>query len=104
MNRLCLCLLFEYETVKRLNVATDSILFYAKSDSSRIKTPTLPIERLDESWHAFDAPGLRNGMDYPLFGHKPPTGRHWGWSKEKAEAAVKDGTLRANPRTGGPNI
>jgi DNA modification methylase len=91
----------EFETVKRLNVAFDSILFYAKSDEHRINPP-MKEEHKPARWHAFDANGLRTGMDYELFGHKPPEGGHWRWTKERAEKAIKDGKLRPNPKTGRP--
>lgn len=91
----------EYKTVKRLNVAFDSVLFYAKSDIHRIKPP-MKKEDKPARWHAFDANGLRTGMDYNLFGHKPPEGGHWRWTKERAEQAIKDGKLRANPKSGNP--
>jgi len=91
----------EFDTVKRLNVATDMILFYAKSPKHRIKPPTIP-ERKEARWHAFDAAGLRTGMDYGLFGKKPPPGQHWRWTKERAEKATADGILHPNPRTGRP--
>ena len=55
-----------------------------------------------ERWHAFDASGLRTGMDYPLFGKKPPTGCHWRWTKERSEEAIKKGILRPNPKSGKP--
>ena len=91
----------EYDTVKKLNVGLDSILFYAKSEENRIKIPTKPDNR-PERWHAFDAPELRKDMDYELFGNRPPKGRHWLWSKERADEAIKDGNLRPKPSTGKP--
>jgi adenine-specific DNA-methyltransferase len=91
----------EYDTVKRLNVANDTILFYSKSESHRVIQPRKD-EIKEERWHAFDAPGLRTGMDYPLFGKKPPVGRHWMWSKENAEEAIKEKELRPNKNTGRP--
>lgn len=91
----------EFKTVKRLNVAFDSILFYAKSDEHRIKPP-MKKEPKPARWHAFDAKGLRTGMDYKLFGHKPPQGGHWRWTKERAEKAISEGKLRSNPKSGKP--
>ncbi len=91
----------EFATVKRLNTAFDSILFYAKSDEHRIVPPVKPEIKPDR-WHAFDASELRTGMDYELFGHKPPLGGHWRWTKERAEKAIKEGRLRPNPKTGKP--
>ncbi len=91
----------EFETVKRLNVANDSILFYTKSENCRIRTPTIPAGK-EERWHEFSAAGLRTGMDYELFGHKPPPGGHWRWTKERAEDAIRQGILRPNPKRGRP--
>lgn len=91
----------ERERVRTLNYGHDVIYFYAKSDSHLILPP---IKQADHQgrWHAFDAPGLRTGMDYPLFGHKPPPGRHWMFSKERAEGMIKTGTLRKHPKTATP--
>lgn len=91
----------EFDTVKRLNVATDMVLFYAKTPEHRIKPPTIP-ERKEARWHAFDAAGLRTGMDYELFGKKPPPGGHWRWTKDRADKAIAQGILHPNPRTGRP--
>jgi len=91
----------EYKTVKRLNVAFDSILFYAKTDLHRI-TPPLREKHRPARWHAFDANGLRTGMDYDLFGRKPPAGGHWRWTKERSQQAIEEKRLRANPLTGSP--
>ncbi|MDA8338695.1 MAG: site-specific DNA-methyltransferase [Nitrospiraceae bacterium] len=91
----------ERERVPRLNEALDSVFFYAKTDQHLISPPKKHDPK-PERWHALDAQGLRNGMDYELFGCKPPDGRHWAWTKEKAEQAIKEGILRANPNTGKP--
>jgi len=91
----------ERERVKTLNYGHDVIYFYAKSDSHFILPPT-KLANHEGRWHAFDAPGLRKGMDYPLFGHKPPPGRHWMFSKEYAEKMIAEGTLRKHPKTGKP--
>ena len=91
----------EFETVKRLNTAFDSILFYGKTDSHRI-IPPMKADPRPARWHAFDASGLRTGMDYSLFGHRPPQGGHWRWTKERAEKAISEGKLRPNPSSGRP--
>jgi SAM-dependent methyltransferase len=91
----------ERTRVPRLNVGFDSILFYSKSNEHLIEPPMKEYPK-PERWHAFDAPELRDGMDYELFGKKPPTGRHWMWSKDKADEAIKEGRLRPNPNTGKP--
>jgi DNA modification methylase len=91
----------EYKTVKKLNVAFDTVLFYAKTDEHRIKPPMKEEHKL-ERWHAFEANGYRTGMDYKLFGHVPREGNHWRWTKERAEKAIKKGKLRPNKRSGKP--
>lgn len=79
----------EKERVKKLNEEFDTILFYSKNDTLLILPPT----RLDfkpDRWHAFDAAGFRNGMDYEIFGFKPAPNRHWHWTKEKAFEAKRN--------------
>jgi len=91
----------EREKVVSLNEGVDSIFFYAKSDKHFISTPK-KIDSKPDRWHALDAQGLRNGMDYELFGSKPPAGRHRAWTKVKADKAIFEGKLRPHPRTGKP--
>jgi hypothetical protein len=91
----------ERTRVKTLNYGHDAIYFYARTDSHLILPPTKLADHAGR-WHAFDAPGLRIGMDYPLFGHKPPPGRHWMFSKERVEYMISAGTLRKHSRTGKP--
>ncbi|MBI4688155.1 MAG: site-specific DNA-methyltransferase [Nitrospirae bacterium] len=91
----------ERERVPRLNEALDSVFFYAKTDQHLISPPK-KYDPKPERWHSFEAAGHRNGMDYELFGFKPNAGNHWRWTKEKAEQAIKEGVLRANPNTGKP--
>ena len=91
----------ERERVKTLNYGHDIIYFYAKSDIHLILPPTKFADH-ESRWHAFDAPGLRKGMDYPLFGHKPPVGRHWMFSEERAQEMIRKGTLRKHSKTGKP--
>lgn len=91
----------EYETTKRLNVALDTILFYSKTEEHRVFQPRTDVS-LGERWHAFDAPGIRTGMDYEIFGVTPPRGRHWMWGKDRAFKAIENGLLRINQRTNKP--
>lgn len=91
----------EREKIVKLNEAVDSILFFSKTDMHTIDPP-LKYDPKPERWHALDASGLRTGMDYELFRHKPPPGRHWAWSKDKADIAIQEGILRPNPNTGRP--
>lgn len=91
----------ERDRVKSLNISQDTIIFYAKSESTLILPPLKPIKKA-ERWHSFEANGIRNGMDYDLFGLKPQEHNHWRWTYERAQKAIADGTLRPNPKTGKP--
>ena len=91
----------ERERVPALNFGYDSVLFYAKSERSLVVPPTR-FQRKDARWHAFDAPGVRASMEYELFGARPPPGRHWMFSEERAEQMARDGRLRKSPRSGKP--
>ncbi len=91
----------ERNRVPRMNVGNDSIFFYSKTSDHLIEPP-LKEDPKPERWHALDANGLRKYLDYELFGHKPPTGRHWAWTKENAKKAIEEGRLRPNPNTGKP--
>jgi len=91
----------ERELVNRLNVYTDSVLVYSKNPNAKILVPQKK-ESKEDRWHALDAPGLRTGMDYLLLGSRPPAGRHWAWSKDRAEEAVRNGSIRKKSGTGKP--
>ena len=41
-------------------------------------------------------------MEYTIFGYPPPVGRHWMYSKERANELILAGKLRANPKSGKP--
>lgn len=91
----------EREKINSLNFAHDVIFFYSNTLDTKITPPTIEVER-EARWHAFDAPGVREGMDYELFGHTPPEGRHWMYEKERAEEMKEEGRLRPSPSTGKP--
>ena len=96
----------EGETIKSLNIAFDTILLYSKSDEFRMyPARTDQRKSRDEVWHSFDAPnwsGGRENLWYELFGHFPPAGNVWRWTKNRADKAVKEEKLRPNPVTGKP--
>jgi adenine-specific DNA-methyltransferase len=91
----------ERTLVKSLNLGQGYLLFYGRSDTSLIEIPT-KFQRKEERWHAFDAPGIRKTMEYKLFGHKPPNGRHWMYEEERAKKLITKGQLRKNPNSGKP--
>ena len=88
------------ERIRALNRGYNFVLFYAKSQAGLIRPPTTFQEK-GERWHAFDAPG-ETSTAYELFGMRPPKGRHWMYSKERADTLISSGRLRPNPRTGKP--
>jgi adenine specific DNA methylase Mod len=91
----------ERERVPRLNEALDTIFFYAKS-SQHLIDPPKKYDPKPQRWHALDAQGIRTDLNYELFGVRPPPGRHWAWTKERAENTIKLGKLRPNPNSGRP--
>ncbi|MCY3864930.1 MAG: site-specific DNA-methyltransferase [Chloroflexi bacterium] len=91
----------EREKIRALNFGYNSVLFYGKSENSLIVPPT-KFQEKSVRWHAFDAPGIRRNMEYELFGMKPPEGRHWMYSEDRAVEMIDAGRLRPNPRSGKP--
>lgn len=91
----------EYEQAQTLITDFDSILLYSRNEKAKINPPKKEIVK-EPRWHAFDAPEIRIGMDYELFGKKPPSGRHWMRTKEIAEQWILEGKLRPHYKTGKP--
>jgi len=94
----------ETERVRALNIATDSIYFYAMNDDVSILPPSRESIR-NERWHSFDAPnwsGNRPNLVYELFGKMPPPNRCWLRPKSGANELIAQGRLRPNPKTGKP--
>ena len=91
----------ERERIRALNLGYNFVVFYSKSSEALIVPPAVFQEK-GARWHAFDAPGIRPTMDYELFGETSPLGRHWMYSKERADELITNGRLRPNPRTGKP--
>lgn len=91
----------ERDKVPRMNIGYDSIYFYAKTDLHKIDPPTKK-DKKPGRWHSFEAAGYRKGMDYELFSQKPKSGNHWRWTYDRAQVAIADGKLRANPSSGTP--
>lgn len=89
----------EREYARSLNLGHGTVLFYAMPNAE-VVIPT-KFQRKEERWHAFDAPGIRKTMEYKIFGHKPPQGRHWMFEESKTKELIKKGMLRQSP-TGKP--
>ncbi len=90
----------ERQYARSLNLGHGFVLFYAMP-KAEIVLPT-KYQKKEERWHAFDAPGIRKTMEYEIFGHKPPSGRHWMFEEKKATELIQKGALRPNLKTGKP--
>lgn len=82
----------QFETISRLNVRHDSLLWYSRSSSSRFSP--LWVEKHNAGnpeghWHHFWSTADRPTMRYTLFGHKPKTGQ-WTWKEKRAGTAVEN--------------
>ena len=91
----------ETTRIRALNLGYNSIHLYGKSEAAKIMPPTI-FDPKPARWHAFDAPGIRPNMEYELFGRKPPQGRHWMYTEDRARQMIEAGQLRSNPKSGAP--
>ncbi|HJW65708.1 MAG TPA: DNA methyltransferase [Candidatus Bathyarchaeia archaeon] len=93
---------------KHYGRVTDSILFYAKSDSYTFNTLYLPLpDSTKEKWykHIDAKTGRRYNLDnltaskaggdtlYEFQGVKPPSGRYWAYSREKMQKMWDEGRI-----------
>lgn len=81
----------QFDTITRLNVRHDTLLWYSASSATRFSQ--LWIEKHNAGnpeghWHHFWSTANRPSMRYTLFGHKPATGQ-WTWKEERAKQAVQ---------------
>lgn len=90
----------ERQYARSLNLGHGVVLFYAMQDAE-IVIPT-KFQKKEERWHAFDAPGIRKTMEYEIFGHRPPVGRHWMFEQSKTKGLIQRGVLRKSPISGKP--
>lgn len=80
----------QFNTISRLNVRHDTLLWYSKHPGTRFKP--LWIDKHNRGnpeghWHHFWSTADRKTMRYPLLGFTPETGQ-WTWKKERALAAI----------------
>ncbi len=90
------------KNAQRFNFATDSIFWYSKTDNIDFKSIYKTINKQEGYFHALDAPG--QGEVRRFFGKNitPPRGRHWAWTQEKIDKAIKDKIIKLNLKTGKP--
>ncbi len=80
----------QFDTVSRLNIACDSVLWYSMNISARFRAPlTKAPESNHEQWNNFWNNADRPTLRYPLLGIHLADGQ-WRWTRDKAELAVQN--------------
>lgn len=82
----------QFESISKLNVRHDSLLWYSRSSSSRFSPLWVEKHKAgnpEGHWHHFWSTANRPTMRYALFGHKPKTGQ-WTWKEKRAGTAVEN--------------
>jgi adenine specific DNA methylase Mod len=86
----------------RLNVATDSLFYYTKSerpifnDIYRKRICSFCGKETEPQWRPMSSPGLRYPPERVICGRKllPPRGRHWTFTQDKIDLMEKEGRIR----------
>ncbi len=84
--------------VKGFNVATDSLIFYAKTPYFFFR-PIYKEREKKPKWINMHSPGERKPPERIILGKLfyPPKGRHWTFVQEKIFELEKQGRIRINP-------
>jgi len=85
---------------KQLNVATDSLFWYSKSDSW-LFNPLYKKRTKEQVWINMHSPGVRHPPERIIFGKKlyPPNGRHWTFIQETIDKMIEEGRIRVNEKS-----
>lgn len=94
------------QETNRFNVATDSILFYTKSESfvfhkgERKRICNFCGSEKEPEWHIMISSGIRHPPERVIFGKVmlPPRGHHWTYSQERINKLVEEKKLRINEK------
>jgi len=86
----------------RLNIATESLLYYGKSEDAlfkgdhRKRVCTFCGSELEPQWRPMSSPGLRHPPERIILGRNllPPKGRHWTFTQRKIREMEKEGRIR----------
>jgi hypothetical protein len=82
----------QFDSIARLNVRHDTLLWYSSSSATRFAPLWIEKHKAgnpEGHWHHFWSTADRPTMRYTLLGHTPETGQ-WTWKQERAEAAVEN--------------
>jgi site-specific DNA-methyltransferase (adenine-specific)/adenine-specific DNA-methyltransferase len=80
----------QFETISRLNVRHDTLLWYSRSGATRFAPVWVEKHKAgnpEGHWHHFWSTADRPSMRYELFRVTPTTGQ-WTWKEERAKRAV----------------
>jgi DNA modification methylase len=80
----------QFETVSKLNIRHDTLLWYSKSPRTRFATFWVDkhnVGNTEGHWHHFWSTADRPTMRYALFGVTPDRGQ-WTWKEERAKKAI----------------
>jgi len=83
----------QFEQVKTLQVASDTILIYAKTSETEFNKAYREASEQQKqgNWHGFSDNLYRPTMRYKLFDMLPPSPRgRWLWEKSRADLAVEN--------------
>ncbi len=82
----------QFETIARLNVRHDTLLWYSRSSAMRFSPLWVEKHKAgnpEGHWHHFWSTADRPTMRYKLLGHTPETGQ-WTWKRKRAEVALEN--------------
>lgn len=82
----------QFEKIKTLQIANDSVYIYSKTKDKNFNKPLKEASESQKggNWHSFNDNCIRPTMRYELFNMFPPGIGRWLWKKERAELAVKN--------------
>jgi len=91
--------------LKRLNIATESLLLYSKSEKFLFKNPDSSRRcnfcgcKKAPIWEDLTSPGLRNPPERTILGRNflPRRGRHFSYTQDKINEMEKSHRIRLNP-------
>jgi adenine specific DNA methylase Mod len=81
-------LLYQFNSIDRMHVANDSLLWYSKSAGTKFQHP-LVKNKTNSKWMGFWSNVNRPTMRYELFDFIPERGQ-WKWSKARALMAIEN--------------
>ncbi len=80
----------QFDSVKQLNVAFDSVFWYSKNSDTRFKPPMKKVaERYNDQWNNFYNNADRPTLRYDFLGIKLNNGQ-WRWTQDKAMDAANN--------------